>query len=109
VTEVQVYQIGELPKHAKAKPGVVKFVSKENGGLGSARNFGISLASGRWLRSFFLLPLVVLLLTKSCFDLLTSIEDYVESGLTLSIGNIAELYLVCLFPLYVRMYPTGVG
>jgi glycosyltransferase involved in cell wall biosynthesis len=53
VTEVQVYQIGELPKHAKAKPGVVKFVSKENGGLGSARNFGISLASGRWLRNVF--------------------------------------------------------
>lgn len=46
VSEVLVYQIGELPKHEKARPGVVKFVSKDNGGLGSARNFGISLAAG---------------------------------------------------------------
>ncbi|GMI02239.1 hypothetical protein TrST_g14285 [Triparma strigata] len=29
--------------------GVVKFVSKPNGGLGSARNFGISFASGVWI------------------------------------------------------------
>ena len=46
---MQVYAEGEKPKHAKAKPGVVRFVSKENGGLADARNFGISVASGRWI------------------------------------------------------------
>lgn len=46
VKEVHVYNQGELPEKVKAQPGVVKFVSKENGGLGSARNFGINLATG---------------------------------------------------------------
>lgn len=49
VTEVVIVEDGEMHKHHKAEPGVVRFVSQENGGLGSARNYGISLASGQCL------------------------------------------------------------
>lgn len=36
-------------RHHCPPAGVVKFVTKPNGGLGSARNFGISFASGVWI------------------------------------------------------------
>lgn len=46
VTEVSIYQPDEKIAHDAVKAGLVKFVFKENGGLGDARNFGIALAKG---------------------------------------------------------------
>jgi glycosyltransferase involved in cell wall biosynthesis len=46
VSDVKIFKLADNIAHDAAKAARVTFVSKENGGLGDARNFGISIAKG---------------------------------------------------------------